>query len=225
MKYLKVSTAFAKSIEVLSDAEKGRLFSAMLRYAETGEEPTLNGSERVVWPVAKGNIDKQADSFAKRSLANKKNVAVRWDTNKYESIPMDTNRINSYEMVSNGIDSYSQEKGEERERDIPPTPPIEKDKESPKRNTNNRVFIPPTIEDVREYCLQQGYKIDTERFVDYYTSNGWMVGRNKMKDWKAAVRTWVRSSKGGEKKTNNIFLQIMEDEYGQIPNNIGTFGS
>lgn len=221
MKYLKVSTAFAKSIEVLSDAEKGRLFSAMLRYAETGEEPTLNGSERVVWPVAKGNIDKQADSFAKRSEANKKNVAVRWDTNKYEPIPMDTNRINSYEMVSNGIDSYSQEKGEER--DIPPTPPIEK--ESPKRNTTNRVFIPPSIEDVREYCLQQGYKIDTERFVDYYTSNGWMVGRNKMKDWKAAVRTWVRNSKGEEKKTNNIFLQIMEDEYGQIPNNIGTFGS
>ena len=144
---------------------------------------------------------------------------------------MDTNRINSYEMVSNGIDSYSQEKGEER--DIPPErkkepkkeiTPIEK--ESPKRNTNNRVFIPPTIEDVREYCLQQGYKIDTERFVDYYTSNGWMVGRNKMKDWKAAVRTWVRTSKGGEKKTFTFAdIYAEKGEYGDKAGSVTDFNA
>lgn len=53
-------------------------------------------------------------------------------------------------------------------------------------------FIPPTVEQVREYICEKGYSVDAERFVDYYTSNGWMVGKNKMKDWKAAVRTWSK---------------------------------
>ena len=111
------------------------------------------------------------------------------------------------------------EKGEEKEST--------KEKEYPKRdNIINKQFNPPTVEDVKEYCIQHGYKIDAYRFVDYYTSNGWMVGKNRMKDWKAAVRTWVRNSQNsGDKKTNNIFLQILEDEYGQVPNNIGSFGS
>lgn len=53
-------------------------------------------------------------------------------------------------------------------------------------------FAPPTVQEVKAYCNEKGYPVDAERFVDYYTSNGWMVGRNKMKDWKAAVRTWVK---------------------------------
>lgn len=55
-------------------------------------------------------------------------------------------------------------------------------------------YIPPSIEDVRAYIAEKGYHVDAERFVDYYTSNGWMVGRNKMKDWKAAVRNWERKN-------------------------------
>lgn len=51
-------------------------------------------------------------------------------------------------------------------------------------------FTPPTVDEVRAYCTEKGYHVDSERFVDYYTSNGWMVGKNPMKDWKAAVRTW-----------------------------------
>ena len=51
-------------------------------------------------------------------------------------------------------------------------------------------FTPPTVDEVRAYCTEKGYHVDSERFVDYYTSNGWRVGKNPMKDWKAAVRTW-----------------------------------
>lgn len=51
-------------------------------------------------------------------------------------------------------------------------------------------FIPPSVEEVRTYCMERGNSVDPKRFVDYYTSNGWMAGRNKMRDWKAAVRTW-----------------------------------
>ena len=53
-------------------------------------------------------------------------------------------------------------------------------------------FTKPTVEEVRAYCQQIGKMIDCERFVDYYESKGWMIGKNHMKDWKAAVRNWTR---------------------------------
>lgn len=51
-------------------------------------------------------------------------------------------------------------------------------------------FVPPTIEEIEAYGNESKYKIDAERFIAHYSSNGWMVGKNKMKDWKAAVRNW-----------------------------------
>lgn len=71
-----------------------------------------------------------------------------------------------------------------------------KTKETPKggKKTGSR-FTPPTIEEVRAYAKEKGYNIDPEHFVDYYTSNGWRVGRNPMKDWRATVRTWASRDK------------------------------
>ena len=53
---------------------------------------------------------------------------------------------------------------------------------------------PPTVEEVRAYCAEKGLEIDAELFVAHYTANGWHVGKNPMKDWRAACRTWVRNS-------------------------------
>ena len=62
-------------------------------------------------------------------------------------------------------------------------------------------FITPTVDDVREYCAEQGYiAVDPQRFVDYYTSNGWKVGKSPMKDWKAAVRGWESRDKQKEQR-------------------------
>ena len=64
-------------------------------------------------------------------------------------------------------------------------------------NNNNR-FKKPKIEDIESYCLERKNKINAERFFNYYESKGWMVGKNKMKNWKAAVRNWenMRKEKG-----------------------------
>ena len=61
------------------------------------------------------------------------------------------------------------------------------------RKNNNRGFTPPTLEEVRSYCSERKNKVDAETFWDFYQGKGWMVGKNKMKDWKAAVRTWEKS--------------------------------
>ena len=54
-------------------------------------------------------------------------------------------------------------------------------------------FQKPSIEDVKAYCMERNNNVDAERFIDFYTSKGWKVGNQPMKDWRAAVRTWERS--------------------------------
>lgn len=56
-------------------------------------------------------------------------------------------------------------------------------------------FVKPTVEEVKAYCIERGNNVDAQKWFDYYTANGWKVGRNPMKDWKAAVRTWERTEK------------------------------
>lgn len=66
-------------------------------------------------------------------------------------------------------------------------------------------FIKPSIEEITNYCKKNNYNIDAERFFDYYESKGWLVGKSKMKDWKAAVRTWVRNNFESDKRTSGSF--------------------
>ena len=57
---------------------------------------------------------------------------------------------------------------------------------------------------VRDYCIERNNSVDPQSFVDFYTAKGWMVGKNKMKDWKAAVRTWERNHTGSKAKKNGF---------------------
>lgn len=67
-----------------------------------------------------------------------------------------------------------------------------------KSGANASRFRPPTVEDVRAYCEEKGYQVDPDRFINHYESNGWMVGKVKMKKWKAAVANW--SNKNGQNR-------------------------
>ena len=64
-----------------------------------------------------------------------------------------------------------------------------------KEKTKREVFSKPTIEDITSYCRERNNNVDPQKFYDFYESKGWMVGKAKMKDWKACVRTWERTSK------------------------------
>ena len=76
----------------------------------------------------------------------------------------------------------------------------EKEKEKEKRKEKERGrFAPPCVEDVGTFIAERGYvSVDPQQFVDFYASKGWMVGRNKMTDWEAAVRTWHNRKAGSE---------------------------
>lgn len=88
----------------------------------------------------------------------------------------------------------------------------EKD-ESPKRTR----FVPPTLDEVKAYCVERNNTVDAERFINYYSANGWKVGRNSMRDWKATVRNWEKNGYDKDKKTygqNGIAIdQDATDEF------------
>jgi hypothetical protein len=67
-------------------------------------------------------------------------------------------------------------------------------KNDKKEKNENNTFKPPTANDVRSYCLERNNFVNAETFIDFYESKGWMVGKNKMKDWKACVRTWEKTN-------------------------------
>lgn len=69
-----------------------------------------------------------------------------------------------------------------------------------KKDIESRRFTPPTPQEVSEYCIEKGYSVDADKFVDFYTAKNWMIGKNKMKDWKAAVRNWNRRDKDESKQ-------------------------
>ena len=71
----------------------------------------------------------------------------------------------------------------------------------PKKNSH---FVPPTLAEVQAHCTERHNQIDPEAFISFYESNGWMVGKNKMKSWKAAIVTWEKREPKKSNKTNQF---------------------
>lgn len=118
--YVKAFFDWPEQMSALTDAEKGRLFVAILKYGETGEIPEMQGAERILFPVFKAQIDRDAG----RSEAGKKAVNARWskekaeepvreDTNVYESIRTDTESYEAYEAIPKKKEEKEKEEEEE----------------------------------------------------------------------------------------------------------------
>lgn len=84
-------------------------------------------------------------------------------------------------------------------------------KEEPRGS--KKKFEPPSVDDVGAYCRERGNHVDPQTFVNFYESKGWMVGKNHMKDWKAAVRTWERSGRSDSGGKVNQFNQFQQNDY------------
>lgn len=90
------------------------------------------------------------------------------------------------------------EKSTKRERTVNEAPPNHKPltkNQEPLKETRAKAnrFVPPVLQDIKAYCTERKNTINPQSFLDHYESNGWMRGKNKIKDWKACVRTWENS--------------------------------
>lgn len=75
-------------------------------------------------------------------------------------------------------------------------------------------FVPPSTQEILDYCLERKNGIDPNKFLDFYASKGWMIGKNKMKDWKAAIRTWEKR----DQFTNNGISNNTEEQLKKLLN-------
>ncbi len=159
-----------------TDAQFGALIRAVFSYRFGGEE--YSGDDMAI-DVAFQAIANQVDRLKEYSEINAKNAAG--SESKQEGAECSEMQGNHPPILSNPIQSAP----------IQSDPVEDTGAQSAKPPARTR-FSPPSVQEIEEYCREKGFLLDAERFVDYYASIGWRVGKNPMKDWRAAVRTWVK---------------------------------
>lgn len=179
--YLKLFVDCLEKYQKLNDTEFGRLVRAALRYKATGAEPDDLGREALLWDGMRLDIDRDNEAYRnileQRSEAGKKGANARWQNHSKNG--------NCHLPYGKKGQDKEEDKEEDKEY-IPPLPP--------KANKGSR-FAPPSVEEVAAYCKERGNSVDPNRFVDFYASKGWLVGKAQMKDWRAAVRNWEREER------------------------------
>lgn len=179
-------TDYLQHIKLLSPEEKGTLFEAILLYAAGEETPFLSPAAEMAFSFIKSRMDTDAEQYRKTCEARKEagKLGGRPKANGFEEKQIKAKKANGF------FDNQSKAKKPDNDNDL------DNDlKENTLKGVKEKRFEPPTQEEVAAYCLEKGYPVDAERFIDFYEAKGWMIGKNKMKDWKAAVRNWARSQR------------------------------
>lgn len=211
MKYLKVFTDFADAMEELGDAERGRLFTAMLKYAETGAAPDFRGNERFIWPVAKLQIDRMAAECEGRAKTSRENGSKGGRPKKTQCNPKNPAGFSKTQK--------SQDKDKDKDKEIipsgnntPPTPP------------RGRVDVPEALmENWNGFCemrkkikkplTDRAAKMilnELERLSpgDNHTK-GLILDQSVKRCWQDVYPLKGDKSAGG---TDNVFLQMLQEE-------------
>ena len=226
---------FAKTI-IDSDAFLDMPISARLLYYDLGmradDDGFVNSPKKIMKMIGATNDDMNILILRKFVIAFESGVIVikHWRINNY----LRSDRYHKTLYVKEKEQLEVDDKGNYHFKDdvgipklesgIPSTVDLGKDsigkdrlgKDSIESSCAKR-FTPPTVEEVRAYCNEKGYAVDPERFVDFYESKGWMVGKSKMKDWKACVRNWERQDKKVPKRNSYVDYEQRKDvDYDEI---------
>lgn len=176
-------------LDAVPDDVVGKAVKAAMQYFENGEVMELDPIAFAVFSTIKPGIDEAIEDFRHSVDLGRRGGKKRWNVNDSPPIGM----VSPPMGVPTEADAEADADTEEKSRNT-----------SGADRPRSR-FAPPSVEDVKTYCTEKGYSMDAEHFVDYYTSNGWRVGRNPMKDWKAAVRNW---NKGKEDNRGKNQIQL-----------------
>lgn len=220
---------FAKSI-VDSDAFIEMPMSARLLYYDLGmradDDGFVNSPKKIMRFTGATNDDMNVLIMRKFVIAFDNGVVVikHWRIHNYiqkdrykptnykeQRAMLETDENGSYRLSGSNMDTKCIQNGASLDSQVR----IGKSKD--RLESNNSAGKPhrPTVEEVRAYCQERKNRVDPEQFVDFYESKGWMIGKNPMKDWKAAVRTWergeVKEYKGRPK--SQTFFNYQEKPY------------
>ena len=200
-KYLPIYFDNEEALFSLSDEDLGALIKALLDHAQGRIVGDLNPTVKVAYILLSSGIDRQAKRYSANVENGQKGGAPRKNNNPTvtqdnptatESEPSKDKRqktkdkrlkSNDVRVIDNPISRNSS---------------IESVQERCNSADKPRRFTKPTVEEITEYCKERGNRVDPQRFHDFYESKGWYIGKNPMKDWKAAVRMWEQND--GERK-------------------------
>lgn len=165
--------SFYPPIKTLSFEEKGMLLDAIFQYQIEGITPELP-------PILNMAFQFMRDQFERNDL-------------KYEKV-VEKNRNNG---SKGGRPRKTQKTQWDKNNPNNPTEPKKADNDNGNENGNEKgskkatsKFIKPSVEEIKAYCSEYKIQVDEKKFFNHYESNGWMVGKNNMKDWKASARNW-----------------------------------
>lgn len=167
---------------------RGSFASSIGKLAEETQLTTDEVRTAIKHLIKTRELTKQ--SYSKYTVFTIKNYAM------YQNVP--SNSTGNSRSITNLLPTIEEKKEENIKEDT---------------KVSKKKFVPPTVEAVREYCQERNNGIDAQSFIDFYESKGWMIGKNKMKDWKAAVRTWERSDRSSKPVNTNKFNQFKQNDY------------
>ena len=221
------------TMEELTDEEFGRFVRAYAAYVEAGTEPEFSDrSMRMMWKTVKAfdemNVQKYSNTSEARQEAGRKGAEKRW---KSDSKAIDANSKNSKCHFANSKNSkchfansknslsVSESESESVYKEISPNGDIKKgaDAPTPTLETKTARFHPPDIAEVKAYFAEKGgTNAQAERFFTYYESNGWRVGKNPMKKWKAAASGWISRDREQASGYNRKPAETVDDQLARV---------
>lgn len=190
---------YKQHFSLLSPEDQGHLLMAIFDYVETGTEPQLEAMPLMAFSFIRAQLDRDLESYRetckRRAEAGRRSGEAR--RAKAEAVEQAGTKRTSVHSVQQDEQAGTKRTDNDNDTDNDNENDNVTDiynrgnsDESPKKTSR---FVPPTVEEVQAYCIERGNRVNPDAFVDFYSAKGWMVGKNKMKDWKAAVRTWEKS--------------------------------
>ena len=183
---------YQQHLKLLEPSEQGNLLMALFDYVGKGIEPDLDGMTSVAFSFIRSQIDRDCEKY-KKTIEARKEAGRKGGLTK-QSKANEANANIAKQNEANQANATFAKQSEANQAVYVNDNVYVNDKKE-KESTKKKRFVPPTLENVSGYCQEKGLSVDAQRFIDFYESKGWMVGKNKMKDWKAACRNWNRSEK------------------------------
>ena len=182
-------------LELLTDEQRGKLFIALLNYSEYGDLPDFDGALLMAFAFIRTSLDRDAEAWAEKRA--KRAEAGR--SGGLAKVANASNASSSKQNVANLAVPVSVSVPVPVNVNTPNTSVGRETADKPPRASR---FTPPTLAEVQAYVSERQSPVDPQGFLDFYAAKGWLVGKNPMRDWKAACRnaeSWERWAKRPDK--------------------------
>ena len=195
--------SFYEAVSLLPLESQGKVYDAIFKFAFENIEAELEGVELAVFLLIKPQLIANRTKYengCKGGRPKKEVEEQKADENgDYSKDSKAKDNQNGTESQPNGkqeeaenkpINNLGKTESKPNENDNDNENDNVNENDNGSRGTTRKRFVRPTLDEVKQYCVERHNSVDAQRFIDFYSSKGWLVSNQPMKDWKAAVRTW-----------------------------------